>query len=94
MFSSLLALALALALSLALCAASAQQERERELFELQRRIDGDDKLARPPGDQMEPASQIFLTEHWRRWTGDKPIMVRGECVRGSVCGRVGVYVDV
>jgi hypothetical protein len=47
-----------------------------ELFSLQTVINSEKNIVKPEGDQMHPASSTYLTQHWRNYTGDKPIMVR------------------
>ena len=66
---------IAMIILIPLCWSSSYNSIEQELYKLQQSIDKDKKLSRPKGDQMEPGSQIFLTGHWRKWTGDRPIMV-------------------
>ena len=68
---------LVISLLLPLCLGHNDKLLRAELYKIQKTINSNRKdIIRPQGDQMHPASAIFLTEHWRNYTGDKPIMVR------------------
>jgi hypothetical protein len=60
---------------LPLCWGFSEDALRKELFDIQASINNEKHLIKPNSDQMEPASSIYLTRHWRNFTGDKPIMV-------------------
>lgn len=72
---------------LPLCWSFSDDTLRKELFDIQTSINNYKDIIKPVGDQMEPASSIYLTHHWKNFTGDKPIMV---CMWVWVCRCVSV----